>query len=361
MKSPNFDVASSKRQDLDSPALRSDRPLRHEVAIPASIIGRKSAPIECEIRNISSTGMCLAMQLQIPDKQGDPLAAGREASIVFAPDPEHAPADTLTLPVQVMWRHPQGVGIRFLALNDRSRAALSTIARTAVDSRAAKITDGRAFSPAEQRKIVGACRKSIDKLLPNIIWAMRTDVSRRLRLFAEEAAPDEAAKARAEADLIDENATAIGRTIEIRFFRSFAKAADLEQTQELKFSDVTPDAGPDTDGQLDVIDDQAVEQAAMITALAHVADGHYKSSLFELNVRLKDVVGHRMDNESNPLYPTAACRTLWEATIEFCDSPRVRRHLQRAIRARVVPLLGELYETLHKTLDEQGVRHALDQ
>jgi len=68
-----------------------------------------------------------------------------------------------------------------------------------------------------------------------------------------------------------------------------------------------------------------------------------------------------MDNESNPLYPTATCRTLWEATIAFCDSPRVRRHLQGAITACVVPLLGELYETLHKTLDEQGVPHAFDQ
>ncbi|MCZ6772963.1 MAG: DUF1631 family protein [Proteobacteria bacterium] len=354
-------MSDNKRQDTDSPASRSDRRLRHEVTIPASIIGRQSAPIDCEIRDLSSTGMCLAMALQIPDKEGDPLAAGHEASLVFAPDPEHSPADTVTLPVQVMWRRPQGVGIRFLDINERSRAALSTIARLAVDARAGEIAMVGAYSPQEQRKIIGACRKCLDKLLPNIIWAMRTDVSRRLRVFAEEAAPDEAAKARIEADLIDKNASAISRTIEIRFFRSFAKAADLDQTHELKFSDITPDAVPHTDGQLDVIDDQAVEQAAIVTALAHVAEEHYKSTLFELNVRLKDVVGHRMDNESNPLYPTAICRTLWEATIEFCDSPRVRRHLQTAITSRAVPLLGELYETLHKTLDEQGVPHAFDQ
>ena len=111
MNSSNIDEASSKRQDLDSPAPRSDRRLRHEVTIPASIIGQRSAPIECEIRDLSSTGMCLAMQLQIPDKEGDPLAAGRDASLVFAADPEHAPADTVTLPVQIMWRLPQTVGV----------------------------------------------------------------------------------------------------------------------------------------------------------------------------------------------------------------------------------------------------------
>ena len=94
MNSRNVDMASSKRLGLDSPVPWSDRRLRHEVTIPASIIGRKSAPIECEIQDLSSTGMCLAMQMQIPDKQSDPLAAGRNASIVFAPDPVYAPART---------------------------------------------------------------------------------------------------------------------------------------------------------------------------------------------------------------------------------------------------------------------------
>jgi hypothetical protein len=345
----------------DPAASRNDRRLRHEVAIPASLVGPASAPVECEIRDLSSTGMCLAMQLQIPDKDGDPLAAGREASIVFAPDPEHAPAATVTLPVQIMWRHPQGVGIRFLDLDERSRSALAVIARRAVDARTRESTGGRAFTPEQQRKIMGACRKSLEKLLPNMIWAMRTDTARRLRLFAEDAAPGEAGKARADADLIDENANAIARTIDIRFFRSLAKAADLDQTQELKFADIAPEAGHDPGGPLGVIDEEAVERAAMITALAHVAEERYKSTLFDLNVRLKDVVGHRMDNDSNPLYPTAICRTCWESTIEFCDSPRVRKQLQSAITSRVVPLLGELYDTLHETLDEQGVPHAFDQ
>ena len=350
-----------KRQRLGAMDTRSDRPLRHEVAIPATIVGQKSAPVECEIRDLSSTGMSLVMQLQLPDSADDPLAEGREARVAFTPDPEHAPADEVSLPVRIMWRHPQGVGIRFLESNDELRTTLRTVARNAVDARSTGTAGRSRLSPAAQRKILSACRKSLEKLLPNIIWALRADVSRRLRLFAEGASPEEAHAALTEADRIDEHASAIGRTIEIGFFRSFAKAVDLDQTQEMRFADVNPvltvEAG---DAELKVVGTKAAEHAATIAALAHVAEERYKSKLFELNIRLKDVVAHRMDNESNPLYPTAACRIFWDATIEYCNSRRVRRHLQEAITARVVPLLGEIYDELHKTLNAHDVPSAFD-
>ena len=352
---------NEKQQNAGISSARSERPLRHEVAIPATIIGRESAPVECEIRDLSSTGMSLAMQLQIPDTMDDPLGEGCKAEVAFTPDPEHAPVDKISLPVQIMWRHPQGVGIRFLKSNNTLRAALSTVARNAVDSRLNDLAGSNRFSPVEQRKILSACRKSLEKLLPNIIWALRTDVSRRLRLFAEDASPEDASETRAEADQIDEHASAIDRTIEIGFFRSFARSVDLDQTYELKFADVISTPAPDAnDDTLDVVGEQATEHVAAITAMAHVAEERYKSKLFELNIRLKDVVGHRMDNESNPLYPTAACRLFWDGTLEYCSSPRVRRHLHDAITARVVPLLGEIYDELHKILNAHGVPSAFD-
>ena len=305
--------------------------------------------------------MCLAMQLHLPDTNGDPLAAGREADVAFTPDPDHAPADKISLPVRIMRRHPTGVGIRYLESNDKLKAALNTVVRTAVDTRVAEFVDRNRFTPVQQRKILSACRKTLEKSLPNIIWALRTDVSRRLRLFAEDAAPEDGRTARAEADQIDERASAIARTIEIGFLRRFAEAFDLDQTQELKFADFNALREDDlNDGTLDVVGDQVVEHAAVITAMAHVAEERYKSKLFELNIRLKDVVGHRMDNESNPLYPTAVCRTFWEATIEYCDSPRIRQQLRAAITARVVPLLGEIYDELHKTLSAHDVPSAFD-
>ena len=352
---------NGKRQDADLPGARSDRRLRHEVVIPATITGQQSAPVECEIRDVSSTGMSLAMQLQLPDTSDDPLAEGCEARVEFTPDPEHAPVDKVSLPVRIMWRHPQGIGIRFLESSDELQTTLRTVARNAIDTRSNGSGDRSRFSPAVKRKTLSACRKSLEKLLPNIIWALRTDVSRRLRLFAENVSPEEARAAQTEADRIDEHASAIGRTIELGFFRSFAKAVDLDQTHEMRFADVIPDATVEaTDGELKVVGTKAAEHTATISALAHVAEERYKSKLFELNIRLKDVVGHRMDNESNPLYPTAACRIFWNATIEYCNSRRVRRHLQEAITARVIPLLGEIYDELHMTLNVHDVPSAFD-
>ena len=157
---------NGKQQNAGISSARSDRPLRHEVSIPATIIGRESAPVECEIRDLSSTGMSLAMQLQIPDTMDDPLGEGCKAEVAFTPDPEHAPADKISLPVQIMWRHPQGVGIRFLKSNNTLRAALSTVARNAVDSRLNDLAGSNRFSPAEQRKILSACRKSLENCCP---------------------------------------------------------------------------------------------------------------------------------------------------------------------------------------------------
>ena len=355
MNSSTVALVSSELQDFGSHAPRSERRLRHEVSVPAFIVCQSGIAIECEIQDVSSTGMGVATQLQVPHDLRDPLATGSEAFIVFAPDSKHAPAATVNLLVKIMWRHQQCVGLRYLEVTARSRAALSTIARRAVAARNAASSRGRTLSSKDQRRIIGASRKTLDKLLPNAIWAMRTEVSRRLRLFAEGAAPHEAAKARADADLIDAHADAICRTIEVRFFRSFAKAADLEQTRELKFADVASDIYTDANEKLDVVADQIVECESTITALAHNAEERYKSILFELNIRLKDVVGRRMDTESNPLTPTAACHIFWDAVTEFCDSRRVRRQLKDAITARVIPLLGELYEALHETLDAQGV------
>lgn len=350
-----------KRQNQHAGNGRSDRSLRHAVAIPAVIIGKESAPVDCEIRDLSSTGMCLAVQLYLPDTNDDPLAAGREAHVAFAPDPDQAPADKISLPVQIMRRHPTGVGIRYLERSDQLNTALKTAVRSTVDARVVELAGHHKFTPVQQRKILGACRKTLEKLLPNIIWALRTDLSRRLRLYAEDAAPDDGHKARAEADEIDERASAIGRTIEVGFFRRFAEAVDLDQTQELKFADLTAHrADESNDGGLEFVGDQTIEHAAVITALAHVAEERYKSKLFELNIRLKDVVGHRMDNELNPLYPSAVCRTFWEATIEYCDSPRIRRQLRAAISERVVPLLGEIYDELHKTMNAHDVPSAFD-
>lgn len=195
MNSSTVALVSSELQDFGSHAPRSERRLRHQVSVPALIVCQSGIAIDCEIRDVSSTGMGVATQLQVPHNQRDPLAAGCDAFIVFAPESEDAPADTVNLLVRIMWRHQQRVGLRFLEMTEQSRAALTTIARTAVAARNAVSSGGHTLSSKEQQRIIGASRKTLNKLLPNAIWVMRTEVSCRLRLFADEAASLERSQA----------------------------------------------------------------------------------------------------------------------------------------------------------------------
>jgi hypothetical protein len=207
------------------------------------------------------------------------------------------------------------------------------------------------------------CRKTVEKLLPNIIWTLRTETTRRLRQGAETAAPQVARDARAEADALDEKANAIGRTIEREFLQAFAETSDLDQTIELTVAPMflkRPAAQTTPTPDVDILSAETIDQDATVIAIAHAAAERYKLKLFQLNVRLANVIGHPLDAESNPLVPLTACRLFWRATVSYCDSPRVRRCLNDTLRTRIVPLLGEVYEALDKSLDDDHVPHAFD-
>ncbi len=135
----------------------------------------------------------------------------------------------------------------------------------------------------------------------------------------------------------------------------------MDQTQEMTVAPMflkNPEG--DVNGAYDMVGDEQVQQDATILAIGHAAAEKFKLKLFQLNVRLAGVLGHPLDPDANPLQPATACRILWQATVDFCDSPRMRRCLHDAIRVRVVPLLGELYDAIEKTLDEEGVPRAFE-
>ena len=60
----------------------------------------------------------------------------------------------------------------------------------------------------------------------------------------------------------------------------------------------------------DVVDNEAVEQDSTIMAIGHAAAEKFKLKLFQLNVRLANVLGHPLDPDENPLQPATACRIL---------------------------------------------------
>lgn len=334
--------------------------MRHEVSLPAIIVDRSVGPMACSIEDISSTGMLLGLELFMAEPGREPLKAGTRAELEFAPDVDDAPADNVSIEVEIMWRTPVAVGVRFVEINDTLRKALRAVVAAAVAGRGGMTNERREQLEAERRRTLLACRKTVQQLLPNIIWTMRTEVTRRLRAMADGASPDDARMVRAEADQIDEKANAIGRTIERQILQGYAEASDLDQTQELTVRHLASTFTGKKDGKPKLVGEQVSERNARILAVGLAAEERYKKQFFSLNVRLANVIGHQVEVDSNPLVPANACRIMWEATIGHCDSPRVQRCLQQALQQRVVPLLGELYDALDKTLDEQGAQRIFD-
>lgn len=336
--------------------------MRHEVSVPAVIIDRTVGPMACVIEDISSTGMLLGLELFMPEPGREPLKAGVQAELEFAVDDEDSPSDNVSVTVEVMWRTPVAVGVRFLEQDDALRAALRKIVNRAVDSRRGVTDVDLQKLAADRRRMLLACRKTVQTLLPNIIWTLRTEVTKRLRAMADGADPAEARLLRSEADLVDEKANAIGLTIERQFLKRYAEASDLDQTMELTVRHLASTfgnkAGEGTKGGL--VGDGAAERNARILAVGLAAEERYKKQFFSLNVRLANVIGHPLETATNPLVPANACRIMWEATTAICDSVRVQRALQQALQQRVVLLLGELYDELGKTLDREGAQRIFD-
>lgn len=246
--------------------------IRHEVSLPAIVFDRKNNTVACTIEDISSTGMALKIDLKTPEPGREALEQGTSARLEFSVRLIDGSSQKVQAPVQIMWRTPVGLGVRFKRQDDNLRTALKAIAHAAVEARVVNPAQSRHGRSPEHRKIMLACRKTAEKLLPNIIWTLRTETGRRLRHEADTSTPSQARDARAEADLLDEKAIPIGRTIERQFLQAFAVASDLDQTQELTVAPLLlkKPGGAAAPGFV-VVDDEEAEQNSTIIAIGHAA------------------------------------------------------------------------------------------
>ncbi|MEQ8659381.1 MAG: PilZ domain-containing protein, partial [Gammaproteobacteria bacterium] len=268
--------------------------MRHEISLPAVITDRLGTRITCVIEDISATGMALNLGAFTPEPGREPLQQGTLATLDFAPDPELAPDERVVVEVRVMWRAPVAVGVRFTSSPPALRSALKAMAEAAVIARLDETEKRRRELSPAQRRVLQACRKTVQKLLPNLVWVARTELCNRLRLHARDAAAGEAREAAAEADLLESKAMGITRTIELQVLQGFSEASDLEETQELTLMQLQSTYGGGRGAQgsvLDMISEGESDRSARIAALAHSVEERYKSPVFELNVRLANVLG----------------------------------------------------------------------
>jgi hypothetical protein len=343
--------------DLDSDTEwgRRRENLRHEVRVPARITDRLGLTCKAVIEDISATGMALNIEPIASRPGNEPFKKDTVATLAF-----NAGDALIEIAARIMWRTPRGIGVRFVEVTPELGRALRVLAQAAVSARVEEAEQHRpSLSPA-QRTVLHACRKTLQKQLPNIIWVMRTELGNALRLAATGAVAAEAQALLADAEACESHGLSITRTVEHQVLASFAEASDLNETQELTLMQLRAAASSSQGGELDVLNASAAEGSARVTTLAHTVEERYKTRFFELNVRLANVLGHPLDAATNPLVPGNLCRTLWAAVTAARTSPRVEKHLQQVMLGKVMPLVGELYAALNATLDEYGARRVFD-
>ena len=331
--------------------------LRHEVSLDALAVDPKCGNIECRINDLSASGMALSTELFAPAPGAEPLKPGVDIKLKFTPG-EAQPA--VAAAATVMWRTPTAFGLKFKDIDGPLNEALRSIARSAVESRLGESTQNRREMTAEQRKIIRDCRRTLQKLVPNIIWTLRTDLAAQLRTAAQTADAAVKLALSQDAERIDQESANIGRAIEHEFLQGFADATDMDETQELSLALIAAASTDTRAGDASLEDEREVKDQAIITALGHSAEERFKVVYFELDVRLANIVGHALNREVNSLAPAVACKILWKGITRSHDSAGVQTYLRKAMQNRTIPLLGELYDALHKTLDEAGADSYFD-
>jgi len=348
---------------------RRRKHLRHDVDVRGRILGAGNEVIDCRIHDLSSSGMLLGYEVLVPEGGREPLREGSSVRLRFAPDADRAPDYFIDIDVQIMWRTPHGVGVRFLELDQEQRRALRSLAAAAVARRRREQEEASrrgARAPAYNKaKVMSDCRKTLERHLPNMLWTLRTEVQRRLRQSAVDS-PEQREEALAEVAVLESKANAIGRSVERQLMLAVAELSGLDSTQELVFTGTgsrvvaaATGAGAGASGrgsaEMDMVDSERVASTAALAATVQYIEDQLKSRAFELNVRLANVLAQKLDTQTNPMLPARLCRTLWEAISEHADNARIHRCLREVFRVRLLPLLSDLYGDLHKTLDRHDV------
>lgn len=356
------DTENSQSTDAEWGRRRTN--LRHRVSVPAIIADSHGNAIECVIEDLSATGMMLSLDMLLSteklssDPGRDPLSQGAGARLFFPPDPIDEPHVTMGTDVEVMWRAPTALGVRFTDESPDLQEALASIAAAAVSERMDESELSSHELTTEQRAVMRACRKALQNALPNLVWVMRTELVRRLRASAAEDKDNEVAEA---ADIVESKSLAISRTAEHEILQGFSEASDLEQTQELTIMQIQSAVkSKAAEKSVDVESADKTEQSTYVKAVAHTVEERYKTAFFQLNIRLANVLGRPLNQKSNTLVPGQLVRLLWEAVAQYIESRKAQKQLQQVMLHNVMPLIGELYETLHKTLDDAGASQVMD-
>ena len=335
--------------------------LRHDVSLPARIEGVKGGSINVRIYDVSSSGMSLRLPMLTSQYDDKLLPVETKLNVIFAPDHVNAPDAVVNLPVVITRRQLPIIGVRFVDMSREQQRALRELAVSAVQSRAnasggsrGELSPDPEFNP---RAVMVACRKVIERRLPNIIWTLRSAMVTQLKSMGLKDADELREGAQVEATTIESKGTAIARTIDRHVLQAFAELSGLDNTHELVFTraDIERAKRSMAAKKVGLVNQTSLERSVALETTCKRVESALVGKSFDNSVRLANVLRRRIDDKVNPLAPSTMCRILWEAITQYGESPRIHVCLHKVIVKNIIPLLSTLYDDLEKAMEEQGV------
>lgn len=117
---------------------------------------------------------------------------------------------------------------------------------------------------------------------------------------------------------------------------------------------------PESIDELELVDTNDFENWLNRSEIVNQAESRFAGELERLTRRLGYVVGHQLDEQSNPLGPAAMSETLADSLPLKQPPTQVSRTLYRSFGRHVLDQLGELYSVLNEALRERSILPGLE-
>jgi len=326
---------------------------RHAVRWDAMLIGPTGREQTVVIRDFCAGGFFLAA----PDAAAVNWPEGGSTVQVRFHDPLSTSDQEVA--AQIMRRRPAGVGLAF----SRPRPDVVTILQAVADGQQDADSAGARRAPAA----------GVSRLTRDFLELARGELGRvcdaTLEDFAGHLLDELFERSRRAHDGSEQNA----------YFAAFRRLR--EQRQELpgrlrnaflaRLEDSAVPAGGGDDGgrpatarradELSLVDEREFADWLSRAEVISRAESRFAAQLRTLNRRLTYIMGRRIDDERNPLGPSALCDALGAALpIDALDQRAADAAYELFARV-VLSELGDCYATINRTLRSRGILPALEE
>ena len=148
-----------------------------------------------------------------------------------------------------------------------------------------------------------------------------------------------------------------------RLFQEQA-AKNFAEFAEGKLKSVKPEAAPQANGGLSLVDDQELEESLAVSSMVAKAENRLQRSLYQINQRLGVIIGGgKVEDANNPIGPAVLGQAFRTAVREFQVNVQVKLIVYKLFDRYVMAGLDPLYEEVNIELIRAGVlpqiRHVL--